>query len=108
MVSFTPQLQMNCTSFREYRLYYNETHFNTWTRRLHFGGTALAAIAAVIAAIRLDFRMLVSSVIAGYMMCWCGDVFMEQRKPASFQNPLWAFRANMAMLQDVMCGRETV
>ncbi|TPP53910.1 hypothetical protein CGC21_27445 [Leishmania donovani] len=107
MVSFTPQMQVSCSSFPEYRLYYQGTHCNIWTRRSHLVGTAVAAIAAVLAAIRLDLRMLVSSLTAGYLICWGGDVFIEQRKPASFQNPIWAFRANMAMVQDVVRGKET-
>ncbi|AIN96400.1 hypothetical protein LPMP_120720 [Leishmania panamensis] len=108
MVSFTPQLQVSCSSFQEYRRYYQCTHRNIWTRRSHLVGTAVAAIAAVLAAIRLDFAVLVSSVTAGYLICWGGDVLFEQRNPASFQNPIWAFCANMAMVQDVVRGKETV
>ncbi|KAG5484510.1 hypothetical protein LSCM1_07883 [Leishmania martiniquensis] len=108
MVSFTPQLQVSCSSFQEYRLYYQGTHRSLWTRRSHLVGTAVAAIAAVLAAIRLDLRMLASSIAAGYLICWGGDVLIEQRKPASFQHPLWAFRANMAMVLDVVCGVEAV
>ncbi|KAG5510254.1 hypothetical protein GH5_08362 [Leishmania sp. Ghana 2012 LV757] len=108
MVSFTPQLQVSCSSFQEYRLYYKGTHRSLWTRRSHLVGTAVAAIAAVLAAMRLDFRLLASSIAAGYLICWGGDVLIEQRKPASFQNPIWAFRANMEMIQDVLRGAEAV
>ncbi|KAK7198964.1 hypothetical protein NESM_000863800 [Novymonas esmeraldas] len=108
MVNFTPQLQVSCSSFQEYRLYYQGTHRNIWTRRSHLVGTAVAAVAALLAAIRLDFRMLVSSIAAGYLICWGGDALIEQRQPASFQNPLWAFRANLGMVQDVMQGKETI
>lgn len=108
MVSITPQFQVSATSFNEYRAYYLATRRNLWTRRSHVFATAVAAIAAVLAAIRLDVRMMVSSIAAGYLLCWGADAAIEQRRPASIDHPIWAFRANMLMVKDVVTGNERV
>jgi hypothetical protein len=108
MVSITPQLQVSATSFNEYRAYYLATHRNLWTRRSHVLATTLAALAALVAAIRLDVRMMVSSIAAGYLLCWGVDGVIERRRPASIDHPIWAFRANLGMVKDVMSGKETV
>lgn len=108
MVSLTPQLQVNATSFDEYRAYYLATRRNIWTRRSHVLATTMAALAAVLAAIRLDIRLMLSSVAAGYVLCWGADAAIEQRRPASIDHPIWAFQANLSMVKDVISGNQRV
>ncbi|KPI82778.1 hypothetical protein ABL78_8209 [Leptomonas seymouri] len=100
MVSINPQLNVRATNFNEYRAYYYATHRNPWTRRSHVLATTLAALAAVLAAIRMDLQMALTSIAAGYALCWCSDAAFEQRRPASLDHPIWAFRANLLLVKD--------
>ena len=108
MVSINPQPNVKATSFAEYRAYYLATRRNLWTRRSHVVATTLAALSAVLAAIRLDVRMMISSIAAGYLLCWGVDGAIEGRRPASLDHPIWAFQANMRMVKDVVTGKESV
>ncbi|KPA75714.1 hypothetical protein ABB37_08267 [Leptomonas pyrrhocoris] len=108
MVSISPKLNVSATNFNEYRAYYLATRSSMWTRRSHVLATTLAALAAVFAAIRLDARLMASSIAVGYLLCWGADAAFERRRPASLEHPIWAFRANLCLVKDVMAGNQPV
>lgn len=108
MVSINTRLEVNCSTYSEYRLYYNFTHGKLWTRRLHVLATAASAVAALFAVLRLDIKLLLCSVLSGYAICWGADACIDKSQPASFKHPYWAFRANMDLLKDVLMGNTRI
>lgn len=108
MVGFSAQLQVTFSSYREYLLYYRATHRNVWNNRLHFAGTALAAVWALVGLLQLNLRTILAGLGVGYTLAWGGDLLLEERKPASFDHPLWAARANMDLCFDIVQGKQTL
>jgi hypothetical protein len=47
-------------------------------------------------------------LMLGYGFAWVGHFFIERNKPASFNYPLWSFRADWKMWALILAGRMNV
>jgi hypothetical protein len=91
-------------TYREFWPFYVSQHINKTNRRLHFVGTSLAS-ATLIAAITVNWRFLIASVICGYSFAWVGHFFFERNRPATFTYPLWSLFGDFHMLSMMLRGR---
>jgi hypothetical protein len=93
------------TNFSEFYPYYLTQHDKRMCRRTHFIGTS-AAIAAVVQYIdSMNPWWLLAAVIFGYGAAWVGHFFFEKNRPASFDQPLYSFRADWVMYWQMLTGK---
>ncbi len=84
-------------TFEEYWTFYVKEHQTKANRVLHFVGTT-AAMACVAGGLLTKRRWLLAvAPVVGYGPAWIGHYFLEGNRPASFDHPLWALRADLVM-----------
>ena len=49
--------------------------------------------------------LVLAALVCGYAFAWVGHFFVEHNRPATFQHPLWSFRADFKMLGCALSGR---
>ena len=91
-------------SFAEFYPYYLSQHDTRLCRRAHFIGSssAVAAIAQYIDS--LNPWWLLVALVSGYGGAWMGHFVYENNKPASFDYPLYSFRAVWVMYWQMLTG----
>jgi hypothetical protein len=95
----------NYTSFKEFYPYYLDEHSNLICRRLHFVGTWLVVLIAVLAVITLNAWWLLAMPVVGYGFAWVGHFFFEHNKPATFRYPVYSLMGDWVMWKDIMAGK---
>jgi hypothetical protein len=95
----------NYTSFEEFYPYYLDEHSNLICRRLHFVGTWLVVLIAVLAVITLNAWWLLAMPVVGYGFAWVGHFFFEHNKPATFRYPVYSLMGDWVMWKDIMAGK---
>src|ERR1044072_6000158 len=93
------------TRFRDFYPFYLSEHANRTCRRLHFVGTSLVIVIALVAIVERDARWLLLAPLAGYRFAWIGHFFFEKNRPATFTHPLYSFAGDCVMFWDVLRGR---
>ncbi|MEJ2060862.1 MAG: DUF962 domain-containing protein [Gammaproteobacteria bacterium] len=91
-------------SFAEFWPYYLGEHSRTWTRWLHFAGTALLLPVLVLAVLASAWWLLLLPVV-GYGFAWLGHFAVEHNRPATFRHPLWSLRGDFLMFWLMLTGR---
>ncbi len=93
------------TSFREFYPFYLGEHANRVSRRLHFAGTSLSLVIALLAIVWSQPWLILVALLQGYALAWIGHFFFEHNRPATFRHPLWSFAGDWRMWWDVLRGR---
>ena len=93
------------STFREFYPFYLSEHANPTCRRLHFIGSTLVLLVAVVAIVERDARWLWLAPLAGYGFAWAGHFFFEQNRPATVSHPLYSFVGDWAMFRDMLLRR---
>ncbi len=84
---------------------YLAEHRHPANRALHFGGTSLALLLLLVAALTGSPALVVAAIVIGYGMAWCGHFLIERNKPKSFSHPLWSLFSDLRMLALWLAGR---
>jgi hypothetical protein len=95
-------------SFEAFWPFYLHEHSHPQTRALHIAGTTigLACLARALASVGDSDRKskdsgplpwLAAAAVAGYGPAWIAHFFLEGNRPATFEHPLWSFRADLRM-----------
>jgi hypothetical protein len=92
-------------SFEEFWDFYVRAHSNPTNRKLHFIGTSLAFGCVAGAALTRRKSLLLAAPVLGYGFAWVGHFVFEKNKPASFDHPLWSFKADMKMWAMIATGK---
>jgi hypothetical protein len=92
-------------SFEEFWPFYVREHSNKWNRRLHFVGTTLAVGCVASALFTRRPWLALAAPVVGYGFAWVGHFFVEKNKPASFEYPLWSFKADFIMWSKIATGK---
>jgi hypothetical protein len=93
------------SSFAEFYPYYLSQHSNLTCRRLHFVGTSLVLLIAIVLIWLNQWSLLWLVPIAGYGFAWAGHFFFEHNKPATFNYPLYSLWGDWVMWKDILIGR---
>lgn len=93
------------TSFAQFYPYYLTQHANRSCRRAHFLGTSSAIAALVQYADSVNPWWLLVALASGYGGAWIGHFFFEKNRPASFEQPLYSFRADWVMYWQMLSGK---
>jgi hypothetical protein len=93
------------TSFAQFYPYYLTQHANRICRRTHFIGSSLALAALVQLVFSANAWWLLVALVCGYGGAWIGHFFFEKNRPASFDRPLYSFRADWIMYWQMLSGK---
>jgi hypothetical protein len=92
-------------NFEEFWPYYVREHQTSGCRLLHFIGSGLGIICLVSTFVTGNLWFIPLGLALGYGFAWVGHFFVEHNKPATFQYPLWSFRADWRMWRFMLLGR---
>lgn len=92
-------------SFREFYPQYLAEHANRVSRRLHFTGTSLSLLLALLAICTGTAWWMLVALLQAYGLAWIGHFFFERNRPATFRHPLWSFAGDWRMWWEVLRGR---
>jgi hypothetical protein len=93
------------SSFSEFYPFYLEEHANSTCKLLHFIGTWLVVLVAVVAFILNEPKWLWLMPLLGYGFAWVGHFFFERNRPATFRHPLYSLLGDFVMWKDIMTGK---
>ncbi|RDV13062.1 DUF962 domain-containing protein [Pontibacter diazotrophicus] len=94
------------TSFKEFYPHYLSEHQNTTSRVLHFTGTGLLILVAVVAIALGNYLWLLLVPVIGYGFAWVGHFFFERNKPATFKYPFYSLASDFKLFFDILRGRQ--
>ncbi len=84
---------------------YVRAHKQPGTRTIHLVGT-LVGWALFIAAIALRrWWWVAAGLIVSYALAWISHFFVEHNRPATFEHPLWSWRADQKMMALMLTGK---
>lgn len=92
-------------TFADFYPYYLAEHRNVICRRLHFIGTALLIILAVVVLVTARWSLLVGLPLVGYGFAWLGHFVFEKNRPATFLHPWYSLLGDFVMFRDMLVGR---
>jgi hypothetical protein len=93
------------TSFAEFYPYYLTQHADRICRRTHFIGSTLALVSLGMFVATGRAWWILVALLCGYGGAWIGHFVFEKNKPASFDQPLYSFRADWVMYWQMLTGK---
>ncbi len=92
-------------SLDEFWPFYVSQHLNPTTRRLHFTGTTIGLLCLAASLIWNAAYWVPAGLVLSYGLAWIGHFFFEHNTPATFEYPLYSFRADFRMYRLMLLGR---
>ena len=97
--------EQHITSFAAFWLFYVREHASPLNRQLHFIGSSLGLVCLCACLYTGKLLFIPLGLLLGYGFAWVGHFFIERNKPASFNYPLWSFRADWKMWALMLVGK---
>ena len=91
-------------TFEEFWPHYLGEHLHPRNRALHFTGTTLVYVIAILGLLATPRWFLLAPVV-GYGFAWVGHFLVERNRPATFTYPLWSLRGDFRMHAQMLTGR---
>ena len=92
-------------SFAAFWPHYLREHSRPATRALHYAGTSLVVLVAILALATGRWWLLVALPVAGYGFAWFSHFAVERNRPATFTYPAWSLAADFRMWWLWLTGR---
>jgi hypothetical protein len=90
--------------FEEFWRDYVRKHRHPLTQRIHAAGTLVGLAIAVGGLVGRRPTRLLWALFAGYGPAWLSHWLVESNQPATFEHPLWSFRADLRMIRQILQG----
>lgn len=95
-------------SYSEFYQFYLTEHANTTSRRLHFIGTALVFLEAILFTYADVWHLWYVLPITGYFFAWVGHFFFEKNKPATFRYPVWSLLSDFRLFFEILLRKQSM
>lgn len=92
-------------TLEEFYPYYLGEHSNRTCRRLHFVGTSLGLVMALVGITTQTWWLVAAAFVQGYAFAWIGHYFFEHNKPATFKYPWLSYKGDWKMWWDMLKGK---
>lgn len=92
-------------TFAEFWPFYLREHAKPATRALHYVGTTLVVLIAILAFLTGRWLLLLAMPVAGYFFAWLAHFTVEHNRPATFTYPGWSLIADFKMWALWLSGR---
>lgn len=92
-------------SLDEFWPFYVSQHLHPTTRLLHFAGTTIGLTCLAASLIWNNPYWIPLGLVLSYGLAWIGHFGFEHNKPATFEYPLYSFRADFRMYRLMWQGR---
>ena len=92
-------------TFKEFYPYYLQEHSNRTCRRLHFIGTTLGLVLAILAVVTQMWWLIAVAFVQGYAWAWVGHFVFEHNKPATFKYPWKSYLGDWKMWGQMLTGK---
>ena len=93
------------SSFADFFPFYLREHAKPGTRALHYTGTTLVVLIALVALATGTWWLLLAMPVAGYAFAWAGHAAVEHNRPATFTYPAWSLATDFKMWWLWLTGR---
>lgn len=93
------------STFAEFWPFYLREHAKPATRALHYVGTTLVVLIAILAFLTGRWLLLLAMPVAGYFFAWLAHFTVEHNRPATFTYPGWSLIADFKMWALWLSGR---
>lgn len=90
--------------FEDFWPFYVREHSDPTNRKLHFVGTTAAMGLLAAGVLTRKTWLLLAAPVVGYGFAWVGHFGFQKNKPATFQHPIWSFRADLRMWSMIAAG----
>jgi hypothetical protein len=88
---------MEFRNLDEFWPYYVSQHLNPTNRLLHFIGTTCGLACLAGSLLWNNPWWIPAGLVLSYGQAWIGHFFFERNRPATFEYPLFSFRADFRM-----------
>jgi hypothetical protein len=93
------------SNFNDFWPEYVRAHSQPGTRAIHFLGTLAGWTLLLIAIVLQCWWWILGALVLPYALAWVSHFFVEHNRPASFQHPLWSWRADQRMVALMLAGK---
>jgi hypothetical protein len=93
------------SSFKNFWPEYVRAHGRPGTRAIHLLGTIAGWMLLSLAIALRHWWWIAGAFIVSYALAWIGHFFLEHNRPASFEHPLWSWRADQKMVALMLAGK---
>ena len=92
-------------NFTEFWDFYVAEHSAPRTRTMHFIGSTLGILIAVLLIIKGFWYLFPLALVPSYGLAWYSHFFIEHNRPATFKYPLWSFIGDWKMVWFMLIGK---
>lgn len=92
-------------TFKDFYPFYLSEHQNLLSRRLHFIGTCFVLLLFSHVLLTGHWHRLWLAPLVGYGFAWCGHLFFEKNRPATFKHPIYSLMGDFKMFWDILTGK---
>lgn len=84
---------------------YVRAHSQPATRAMHLAGTLLGWALFLTAFALRRWWWVAGALVFSYALAWVSHFFVEHNRPATFEHPLWSWRADQKMVLLMLAGK---